>query len=143
MHVLPYLNFEGRCEEALDFYREAVGARINGMLRYSDHPGGPAACEGAVPPAGDKIMHASFMVGETLLLATDGMAQGDPRFEGMALTLAVRSDDEARRRFDALAAGGVVRSPLEPTFFASQFGVVTDRFGVTWMVVHLSPPAGL
>jgi len=136
MHVLPYLNFEGRCEEALTFYREAIGAQVNDFMRYKDHPqDAEPMCEGPLPP-GEKVMHASFTLGDSVIMATDGMCKGDARFEGIALTLAVTSEEEARRCFDALWREGNVLAPLTPTFFALQFGMVTDRFGVTWMVIN-------
>lgn len=136
MQVQSYLFFDGRCEEALAFYAKALGAEVTMMMRYQDSPvpqqGGP---EGCAPMPGDKIMHASFRVGETQLMASDGMAVGQAQFKGFSLSIAVPSDAEARRTFDALADGGQVQMPLTATFFASSFGMVADRFGVSWMVI--------
>jgi PhnB protein len=133
MQVQPYLFFDGRCEEALDFYRRALGAEVEMLMRFKDSPA--PAQPGMVPPgAEDKVMHASFRVGEARLMASDGHCQGKPNFQGFALSLTAADDAEAQRRFTALAEGGQVQMPLTKTFFASSFGMVADRFGVTWMV---------
>ncbi|HET6804785.1 MAG TPA: VOC family protein [Frateuria sp.] len=136
MQVQPYLFFEGRCEEAVTFYRDALGAQVHALLRYSDAPqGGDAGCPGGTPPPADKVMHASLQIGQTLVMASDGFAAGHPEFKGISLSLAADDDAQARKMFDALAAGGQVQQPLGPSFFASSFGMLTDRFGVSWMVV--------
>lgn len=136
MQVQPYLFFDGRCEEALAFYGKALGAQVTVMMRYRDSPvpaqGGP---EGCAPMPGDKIMHANFQIGETQLMASDGMALGQAQFKGFSLSIAAPDDAEARRIFEALAEGGQVQMPLAATFFASSFGMVADRFGVSWMVI--------
>lgn len=131
MQVQPYLFFDGRCEEALAFYREALGAEVTSMMRFSESPDP----EMTPPGAGHKVMHASFRLGETEVMASDGHSAGQPTFEGVSLSLSVDSDAEAKRMFDALADGGRVTMPLGPTFFASSFGMVADRFGVPWMVI--------
>ena len=141
MQVQPYLFFEGRCEEALNFYRSAVGAKLNGLMHYKDNPDLQASggCpDGSAPPP-DKVMHASFSIGDTTLMASDGMASGKAEFKGMALTLTADSDAQAQRLFDALAAGGKVQMPLTKTFYASSFGMLADRFGVSWMVIVPTP----
>jgi PhnB protein len=131
--VQPYLFFDGRCEEALNYYRQALGAEIDMMMRFKDSPEPPGAgCPGA---SSEKIMHASFRIGETLIMASDGRCEGKPSFQGFALSLSVPTESEADRRFSALATGGQVQMPLEKTFFARRFGMVSDRFGVTWMVI--------
>ena len=133
MQVQPYLFFEGRCEEAMEFYRAAVGAEVVMLMRYKDSPepvGGP----GVPPPPGDKVMHASFRIGETTVLASDGHCSGKTGFGGFGLSLTVPTPVEAERRFAALAEGGQVRMPLTKTFFSPSFGMLVDRFGVTWMV---------
>ena len=134
MHVQSYLFFNGRCEEAIEFYRAAVGADGVNLMRYQDAPEPPPP--GMVPPgSGNKILHASFRIGDTEVMASDGEVSGKTRFEGFRLSISVDSDAKARRCFDALAAGGKVDMPLAKTFFSSSFGMLTDRFGVGWMVI--------
>jgi PhnB protein len=134
MHVQPYLFFNGRCEEAIEFYRGAVGADSVNLMRYQDAPEPPPP--GMVPPgSGNKILHASFRIGDTEVMASDGEVSGKTRFEGFRLSISVDSDAEARHCFDALAAGGKVDMPLSKTFFSPSFGMLTDRFGVGWMVI--------
>jgi PhnB protein len=134
MRVQPYVFFEGRCDEALDFYRRALGAEVLMLMRYKDSP--EAAPPGKLPPgAEEKVMHASFRVGETIILASDGRCQGRPAFQGFSLVLTVPDDAQAERLFAALSDGGQVQMPLGKTFFSSRFGMVTDRFGVLWMII--------
>ena len=134
MQVQPYLFFDGRCEEALEFYRTALGAEVTMLMRFKDSPEplSPGMCP---PGSDDKVMHASFHIGETMLMASDGRAQGKPVFQGFSLSLAVPDDAEALRLFTALSDGGQVQMPLAKTFYASSFGMVADRFGVSWMVI--------
>ncbi len=133
MQVQPYLFFEGRSEEAVEFYRKALGAEVTMLMRFKDSPAPPEA--GMCPPgAENKIMHVSFRIGDTTVLASDGRCQGRPGFQGFALSLTVANDAEADRRFAALADGGQVQMPLSKTFFSSRFGMVADRFGVSWMI---------
>jgi PhnB protein len=132
--VQPYLFFEGRTEEALEFYRKALGAEVQVMLRYQDSPE-PGACpDGSVPP-GDKVMHSCVKIGGTAVMASDGMCSGKPNFAGFSLSFPAKDEADARRRFDALADGGQVQMPLGETFFAKSFGVVADKFGLSWMVI--------
>jgi PhnB protein len=131
MQIQPYLMFDGRCEEALEFYREALGAKVEALLRFKDSPESQA-CAGA---PGDKVMHACLRIGETALMASDGQCQGQPRFQGFSLSISAADDEDAKRRFAALADGGQVQMPLGKTFFASSFGMVADKFGVSWMIV--------
>jgi uncharacterized glyoxalase superfamily protein PhnB len=134
MPVQPYLFFEGRCEEALDHYRNAVGAEVKALLRYAESPAPPPP--GMLPPGSEKkVMHAEFRIGDTTLMASDGHCSGKPGFGGFSISLGARDDAEAKRLFDALADGGEVRMPLGPTFFATSFGMVADRFGLGWMVL--------
>ena len=130
MSVQPYLNFEGRCEEALAFYRQALGAEQVMLMRFKDAPD-PAMAQSEQP---EKVMHAAFRVGGSMLLASDGGCQGRPNFAGMSLTLTVANEAEAERTFKALADGGQVQMPLAKTFYSPSFGMVADRFGVPWMV---------
>ena len=132
--VQPYLFFEGRCEEALEFYRQAVDAEVTTLMCFKDNPEPPRP--GMSPPGSDnKVMHASFRIGETTVMASDGRCGGQPNFQGFALSLIVPTEAEAERRFAGLAKGGHVQMPLAKTFFSPRFGMVTDCFGVTWMVI--------
>jgi PhnB protein len=133
MQVQPYLFFDGRCEEAVEFYRSALGAEVTMLMRFKDGPD-PHEPGMVAPGAGDKVMHVSFRIGETTVLASDGQCLGQPSFQGFALSLAVPHEPEAERLFAALADGGQVQMPLTKTFFASRFGMVADRFGVLWML---------
>ena len=139
MKVESYLMFEGRCEEALDFYRSALGAQVTMLMRYKDNPepaAGQGCAEGGGPgPTPEMVMHAAFTVGDTQLMASDGMGSGKPKFDGISLALSPADEAEAKRLFDALADGGQVQMPLAKTFFSRAFGMVADRFGVSWMVV--------
>ena len=130
MQVQPYLFFEGRCDEALEYYQRALGAEVTMRMRFKDSPD-PGACPSN---AEDKVMHASFRVGDTTVLASDGRCQGQPSFQGFALSLTVSDEATAERLFGALADGGQVQAPLAKTFFSARFGMVADRFGVPWMV---------
>jgi PhnB protein len=133
MPIQPYLFFEGRCEEALEFYRGALGAEVTMLMRNREAPEQPPP--GMLPPGSEnKVMHATFRVGDATVMASDGGCSGKPAFNGFSLSLTVRDEAEAKRRFDALAAGGQVRMPLGKTFFSPSFGMVADRFGVGWMV---------
>jgi len=129
--VEAYLFFDGSCDQALEFYRKVLGAEVLMLMRFKDSPD-PTMCAGVDK---EKVMHASFRIGETTIMASDGRCTGKPKFEGFALSLAVASEEEGRRAFAALSEGGQVEMPLSKTFFSPLFGMVTDRFGVTWMVI--------
>ena len=131
MQVQAYLFFDGRCEEALQYYAKHLDAKVEMLMRYKESPQPPMGQE--VP--GDKVMHAAFRIGDTQVLASDGFASGKPKFEGISLSLSARDDAQAKRIFGALADGGKVTQPLTKTFFASSFGMVTDKFGVPWMII--------
>jgi len=134
MLVQPYLSFNGRCEEAIAFYRKAVGAEVLMMMRFKESPEPPPP--GMVPPGSEnKIMHSSLRIGDSTVMATDGGCQGNASFQGFSLSLTVPSEAEADRVFAALAEGGEVRMPLTKTFFSPRFGMLADRFGVGWMVI--------
>ena len=130
MQVQPYLSFEGRCEEAIEFYRSALGAEVTMLMRFKEMP----EPRQHPPGAEDKVMHAQFRVGDTEIMASDGRCQGKPSFQGFCLNLSPAHEAEAKRLFDALADGGQVQMPLGKTFFSPCFGMVADRFGVTWML---------
>lgn len=137
MIVQPYLHFEGRCDEAIEFYKNAVDAKVDMLMRYKDSPVTPQ--EGCMPQEGfeDKVMHSAFRIGETMVMATDGFNTGKQEFKGISLSLTCTSDAEAKKRFDALAEGGQVTMPLAKTFFTSSFGMLTDKFGVDWMILTM------
>lgn len=133
MRVEPYLFFEGRCEEAIEFYKKAVGAEPGMLMRYSDSPEPPDPSR--VPPGNEnKVMHASFKVGQSTVNASDGLCSGKTNFHGVTLTLVVDAETDARRMFAALSEGGSVQQPLVQTFFSPAFGMLTDPFGLEWMV---------
>ena len=138
MKVQAYVTFGGRCEEALEFYKKAVGAEVKDLLRWKDSP--DAAMQ---PPSGyeEKVINASFRIGDTELMADDGMGAKEVEFKGMTLALSVADDAEAKRVFTALGEGGSVQMPLAKTFWTSSFGMLTDKFGVPWMVNVDTPPA--
>lgn len=148
MHVQPYLFFEGRCEEALEFYRATLGAEVTMLMRFKDSPepaGNAEMCgdaEGSGPPPGNNVMHAEFKIGDTTLMASDGIAKEAPVFRGFSLSLTVADEADAKRKFAALGEGGQVQMPLGPTFFSPCFGMVQDRFGVGWMVGVFDSPKG-
>ncbi len=128
MQIQPYLFFEGRCEEAIEFYRAALGAEVTMLMRYKDSP------EPTSHGSPEKVMHASLRIGDTTVLVSDGRCGGKPSFQGFGLSLTVPDDAEAERLFTALGDGGQVQMPLTKTFFTSRFGMLADRFGVSWMV---------
>jgi PhnB protein len=141
MQIQPYLSFEGRCEEALEFYRKALGAEVTQVMRLKEAPG---ACEsGMVPPGSEhKIMHSCMKIGESIVMATDGRMQGPPKFEGITLSIQVKTEAEADKYFAGLVEGGEVTMPLAATFWSPKFGMLKDKFGVHWMVnVMVEPPA--
>ena len=134
MLVQPYLFLDGRCEEAIEFYRKALGAEVEMLMRFKDSPEPPQP--GTVPPGSEnKVMHSCLRIGETRVMASDGHCQGKPNFQGFSLSLTVPSAAEADRVFAALGNGGQVQVPLTKTFFSPRFGMVADRFGVAWMVL--------
>jgi PhnB protein len=133
MHVEPYLFFEGRCEEAVEFYRKALGAEVLMLMRYKDSPEPPPP--GKLPPCSEnKVMHARLRVGDTTVMASDGFARGRPSFQGFSLSITVPDEARAEELFAALAEGGQMQMPLARTFWSPRFGMVTDRFGVGWMI---------
>ena len=135
MFVQPYLFFDGRCEEALDFYKKTLGAETLMVMHYKDSPD-QSQCN---PATLDKVMHASFRVGDSVVLASDGHCQNNAKYEGFSLTINADTDADAQRLFAALGDGGSVMMPLSETFFATSFGMLTDRFGVGWMVIKVKP----
>jgi PhnB protein len=136
--VQPYLFFNGSCEEAVEFYRKALGAEVEMTMRYKESP--EPLKPGMVPPGFEnKIMHTSFRVGQTTVMASDACSAEKPSFEGFSLSISVPNEAEASRVFKALSEGGQVRMPLAKTFWSPSFGMVADKFGVGWMVSVPSP----
>jgi PhnB protein len=134
MRVEPYLFFDGRCEEAIEFYRKVLGAEVTMLMRYKESPEPPPP--GKVPPGSEnKVLHSNLRIGETMVMASDGNCQGKPSFQGFSLSVTAPNEAEAERMFAGLANGGQVQMPLAKTFFSSCFGMVADRFGVSWMII--------
>jgi PhnB protein len=129
--VQPYLCFEGRCEEALEFYKKAIGAEVLMLMRFKDSPD-PGMCGGG---SLDKVLHSSVRIGSSVIMASDGRCTGKSSFEGITLSLSAPTEAEAERLFNALAEGGQVQMPLAKTFFSKRFGMLADKFGVAWMVL--------
>ncbi|RJF95232.1 VOC family protein [Noviherbaspirillum saxi] len=134
MNVEPYLFFNGQCEEALEFYKSALGAEVTALMRFKDSP--EPHPPGMLPPGSEnKIMHSNFRIGDTTVMASDGMCTGEGVFQGFSLSISAENDAKAEQLFAALSDGGKVTMPMATTFFASRFGMLTDRFGVGWMVI--------
>lgn len=133
MEIQPYLFFNGRCEEAIGFYSRALGAEVDMLMRYHESPESPP--EGMVPPGwDDKIMHAELRIGDALVMVSDGCSEAGPGFQGFSLSLTAPDAAAADRMFAALQDGGEVQMPMGETFFSPRFGMVSDRFGVGWMI---------
>ena len=135
--IQPYLFFNGVCEQAVEFYKKALGAEVQMMMRYKESPEPPPP--GMVPPGFEnKIMHASLKIGQTIVMASDGCSTEKPKFEGFSLSVAVSTEAEVDRLFNALAEGGKIGMPLMKTFWSPRFGMVTDKFGVGWMITVMT-----
>jgi len=137
MLLQPYLFFDGRCEEAIEFYRRALGAELDMLMRVKECPEPVQACMQGLDKE-NKVLHASLRIGDNVVMASDGMCSGQPKFDGFALSLTMADEAEAERTFASLADGGQVQMPLTKTFFSPMFGMVADRFGVSWMVLVAS-----
>ena len=133
MNVQPYLFFDGRCQEALDFYTKAVGAEVTMKMLFKE---APIPAEHTPPGAANKVMHCAFKIGDTTLMGSDGDCKGQVKPDGFALSLTVGGVPEAERAFNALADGGTITMPMNETFFANKFGMLKDKFGVNWMVIY-------
>jgi PhnB protein len=131
MQVQPYIFFDGRCDEALDFYKTAVGAKVDMLMRFKEAPDQSMV----TPGSKEKVMHAAVHLGDTQVLMSDGHCQGKANFQGFSLAVSVKDETEADKTFTALADGGQVTMPLAKTFFSPRFGMLTDKFGVGWMVL--------
>jgi PhnB protein len=135
--VQPYVFFGGRCEEAIEFYRKALDAEVERLVRFNEAP----EPQSDLPECfQEKIMHASLRIGETTIMASDGRCEGAANFEGFSLSITVADEAEATRVFAALSEGGLVTMPLEKTFWAPKFGMLQDRFGIGWMVSVMHKP---
>jgi PhnB protein len=134
MQVEPYLNFDGHCEEALEFYKKALGAKVDMLMRFKDAPDQSMI----TPGNADNVMHSRIHIGDTAVLMSDGRCTGKTNFHGIALAISVKSEAEAENTFAALADGGQVQMPLGKTFFSPRFGMLADKFGVGWMIVTAS-----
>jgi len=131
MQITPYLFLDGRCEEAIEFYKNALGAKVGMLMRFKESPD-QSMC---APGSENKVMHASFKIGDSEVMASDGNNKGQPTFQGFSLSLNAKDEADADRLFAALADGGQVQMPLAKTFFAKRFGMVADKFGVGWMII--------
>jgi PhnB protein len=131
MPIHPYIFFDGRCDEALDFYKRAIGAQPEMLMRFKDAPDQSMISPGSA----NKVMHAQVKIGDATVLMSDGRCQGKPSFQGFALTIFAKDEAEADKTFAALSDGGQVTMPMSKTFFSSRFGMLADKFGVGWMVI--------
>jgi PhnB protein len=131
MQVQPYLFFDGRCDEALEFYQTAVGAKVDMLMRFKEAPDQSMISPGSA----EKVMHAAVRLGDTQVLMSDGRNTGRPNFEGFALAISANSETEADNIFAALGEGGKVTMPMAKTFFSPRFGMLVDKFGVHWMIL--------
>jgi PhnB protein len=131
MQLQPYLFFDGRCDEAIEFYKKALGAKVDMLMRWKDSPDKSMA----TPANANKVMHSTIRIGETTMMASDGRNTGNPNFQGFALTINAKDEAEADRLFAALGDGGKVTMPRSKTFFSPRFGMLADKFGVGWMIL--------
>lgn len=133
MTIQPYLFFNGRCEEALEFYKKTLGAKVDMLMRFKENPDKPSPEHMPVDP--EKVMHASFTIGDAMIMCSDGMTEGKTNFQGFSLTLTAKDEAEADKTFEALAREGQIQMPIGKTFFSPRFGCVADKFGLSWMVI--------
>jgi PhnB protein len=131
--ITPYLNYDGRCEEAIEFYKKAVGATVDLLMRCKDAPLEPG--QKLSPGSEEKILHVSFRIGDARLMASDGYNKGAAQFKGIALSIDAKDAADAKRLFDGLSAGGKATMPLQETFYSPCFGMLEDKFGIDWMVI--------
>jgi PhnB protein len=131
MQVQPYLFFDGRCEEAIEFYKKTLSAEVGMLMRFKDSPE-KTAC---APGSENKVMHASLKIGDSRVMASDGRNTGNPKFDGFALSLDAKDEADADRLFNALSAGGQTLMAPSKTFFSPRFGMCADKFGMHWMII--------
>lgn len=130
MHFSPYLNFDGHCKEAIEFYAELLGGEIVFMSTFAEAPDD----EDISPGLKDKIMHAQLKIGDQVIMASDASPENYAIPQGIHITIGVDTPEEAERIYEALSEGGSVQMPLEETFWAKRFAMFSDRFGIPWMV---------
>jgi PhnB protein len=135
--IQPYLYFGGRCIEAMEFYKAALGAQVDFMMRFDESPD-PTPPGMLAPGFEKKVMHASFRIGQCVLMASDGCNESDGKHSGFALSVSLATESEVDRAFAALSQGGTVIMPPTKTFWSPRFGMVSDKFGVSWMVTVAS-----
>jgi PhnB protein len=136
MQIQPYLFMDGRAEEAIEFYKKTLGAKVDMLMRFKESPD-QSMC---APGAENKVMHAFMQIGETGVMISDGRNTGQPKFEGFALSIATKTEAEADKLFNALVEGGKVTMPQSKTFFSPRFGMLADKFGVNWMILVATHP---
>jgi len=130
MQVQPYLDFGGRFDEAMAFYGKALGAKVTFVMRYKDAPPEQPLDEAWK----EKVMHANIQIGDNQIMASDGRQGQTPAFSGFSLSVGAVSEAEGARIFKDLSEGGQVIMPYQKTFWAAGFGMLVDRFGMSWMV---------
>jgi len=136
VHVQPYVFFDGKCDEAIAFYKKALGAEVKMLMRFKDGPPqDPANCPGGKAVPGDNVMHGELKIGESTVLVSDGNSTGTPKFDGFTLAITCKTVEEVDRLWKGLSDGGTPIAPLMQTFFSPKFGMIADKFGVTWMVL--------
>ncbi len=131
MQVQPYLFFDGRAEEAIEFYKKTLDAKVTMLMRFKEAPD-----QSMISPGSEnKIMNAYVNIGETGVMISDGRNTGNTKFAGFALSISAKTEAEADKLFSALADGGNVTMPQDKTFFSPRFGMLADKFGVSWMIL--------
>ena len=131
MQLQPYLFFDGRCDEAIEFYKKTLGAKVEMLMRFKEAPDQSMISPGSA----EKVMHSSIKIGDTMVLASDGRNTGNPNFQGFSLAISVKDEAEFDKTFNGLGNGGKVTMPPNKTFFSPRFGMLTDKFGVNWMML--------
>jgi PhnB protein len=135
MKLNPYLLFDGDCEAAFKFYEQALGAKTQSLMRFSEAPKQPGAADCRMPAGfNDKVLHARIAIGDQIVMASDAPTGHYDKPSGTRLTLNFDKPSEAERVFHTLAEGGKVDMPIAKTFFAERFGMLSDRFGIPWMI---------
>lgn len=133
MEIQPYLFFNGQCDQAIAYYTEILGAQLIEKHTYADAPPGSSSPDCPTPPS-HLIMHAMLKIGDSIVLVSDGRGEGAMKFDGFFLTLLVHDVQQGRKLHQAILNQGKELMPYMPTFYSPGFGMVTDRFGVGWMI---------
>jgi|SRR5580698_5692303 PhnB protein len=131
MQINAYLSFSGQCEAAFQLYERLFGGKVEGLFRYAGTP-----MESQMPPEwGNKIMHIRLVAGQNEIMGADSLpGQSEGPAKRFCMSIGLADPEESKRLFNGLAEGGSVQMPLQPTFWAAQFGMLTDRFGIPWMI---------